>query len=577
MATGMRALGLLCLLLLSLDAVAAPRVLLLNSYHPQYRWTAELTRGVQDALAETVPEENLHIEYMDGRRLIDDPAYLARLSALLRYKYRGFRPDVVIASDDYAFNYLRSEHRRLFPGVPIVFCGVNVFEPEMLKDEPDFTGIAEGMEVAGNFALIRRLQPDVRRIVLLADQTSFGQRMVQHARSVIAAQPKAPGSTALRYDIWDKLTLAELWQRLPRLRADEAVLMLAIHKDRAGQYFSFAEHLPVLTQLSPAPVYGMWGSLMIGHGVLGGVMNNPYQHGYATAQLARQVLAGTPPAALPIAPKAEFQPQIDYRVLQRFQIDADRLPPNTTVHFQPRSFYELHPQLVHGAAGVLIALFLLVLTLAYALRQRARTQRVLQRMNVELETRVAERTQELAKTNIELTRLNATMERLALTDVLTGLPNRRAGARLLDGLFQRAQIDGAPLALAVVDIDHFKTINDRFGHDVGDTVLHTLAQMLEAQIRPSDRVCRWGGEEFLLLLPRTELAAAHQVCDRLRQRIAETPVLGAGSVSVSIGLAVTLSSDRDSNALFKRADTALYAAKRNGRNQVHDASDSECA
>lgn len=577
MATGIRALGLLCLLLLSLGAAAAPRVLLLNSYHPQYRWTAELTRGVQDALASVVPEENLHIEYMDGRRMVDDPAYLERISALLTYKYRAFRPDVVISSDDYAFNYLRAQHRRLFPGVPIVFCGVNVFDPEMLKGEPAFTGIAEGMEVAGNFDLIRHLQPGVQRIVLLADQTSFGQRMVRHAREVIAERQRPPAQATPRYEIWDNLTLAELWQRLPRLNPDDAVLMLAIHKDRAGQYFSFAEHLPVLTRLSPAPVYGMWGSLMIGHGVLGGVMNDPYQHGYATAQLARQVLAGTPPSALAIVPKAQFRPQVDYRVLQRFQIDEDRLPPDTTVYFRPKRFYELHPQLVYSAVATLIGLLLLVAILAYALRARARAQRLLHRLNTELELRVQERTQELARKNEELTRLNTAMERLAMTDTLTGLPNRRAGTRLLDGLFRRAQASGETLVLAVVDLDHFKQINDRFGHDVGDAVLHAVAQRLELQIRPSDRVCRWGGEEFLLLLPQTDQAAAHQVCDRLRQGLAETPILGVGRISVSIGLAVNLPSDSDSNALFKRADDALYAAKRNGRNQVIDATDSKCA
>ncbi len=107
-----------------------PTVLLINSYHPQYQWTAELTRGVQDVLTASIHAENLHIEYMDERRFVDDLVYTTKLINLLLYKYQHYEPDIIITSDDHAYNFMIEHGEKLFPGKPIVFCAVNVFATE---------------------------------------------------------------------------------------------------------------------------------------------------------------------------------------------------------------------------------------------------------------------------------------------------------------------------------------------------------------------------------------------------------------------------------------------------------------
>ena len=136
-------------------AAQPPLVLVLNSYHPQYTWTEELVRGVRDEL-QGIPPENLHIEFMDARRMVDDEQYLDLLAAVYRHKYQRFRPDVIISSDDSALNFLLQRRDALFPGVPVVFCGINSRTPEELERVPNMTGILEGLEVAGNLSLIRR-------------------------------------------------------------------------------------------------------------------------------------------------------------------------------------------------------------------------------------------------------------------------------------------------------------------------------------------------------------------------------------------------------------------------------------
>ncbi len=150
------------------------------------------------------------------------------------------------------------------------------------------------------------------------------------------------------------------------------------------------------------------------------------------------------------------------------------------------------------------------------------------------------------------------------TDAMTGLFNRRGMQQVLDSYQALSQ----PLAVIALDIDHFKQINDGFGHDVGDQVLATLATLMQQGARQADAVCRSGGEEFLILLPGLSLPLAFEIAERLRQRVAAHPMPGAGHITISLGVAHWPGSDDDLNVVLKQADQALYEAKRRGRNRT---------
>jgi len=169
------------------------------------------------------------------------------------------------------------------------------------------------------------------------------------------------------------------------------------------------------------------------------------------------------------------------------------------------------------------------------------------------------------------TRLDQGIE-LAITDQLTNLYNRRFLDAQLGPLVQRAQCGGEPVSLMAVDIDHFKRCNDTYGHDVGDAVLREFAVRLASNVRPSDFACRLGGEEFVVLMPRTSGDIACLAAERLRRHICAAPFNAPGAphpidVTVSIGVACTAAEDTP-ETLLKRADEALYEAKRSGRNRV---------
>ncbi len=162
---------------------------------------------------------------------------------------------------------------------------------------------------------------------------------------------------------------------------------------------------------------------------------------------------------------------------------------------------------------------------------------------------------------------------MAITDALTGLFNRRYMENHLVTLVEQASARGKPLAVLALDIDYFKSINDTHGHDAGDDVLRDFALRIKRSIRGIDLACRSGGEEFIIVMPETDMAVAAMVAERLRRRIAAEPfAISAGTrtipVTLSIGIAALRGRDDSPATLLKRADQALYRAKRDGRNRV---------
>ncbi len=162
---------------------------------------------------------------------------------------------------------------------------------------------------------------------------------------------------------------------------------------------------------------------------------------------------------------------------------------------------------------------------------------------------------------------------LAVTDQLTGLHNRRYMTGQLGALVQRASRGGDPVAALMIDIDHFKKINDSFGHDIGDEVLREFAVRLASNVRAIDLPCRYGGEEFTVIMPDTKIADAERIAERIRLHVAGSPFRVAGgeellTVTISIGVAATLGEGDTAEALIKRADEAVYEAKASGRNRV---------
>jgi diguanylate cyclase (GGDEF)-like protein len=163
-------------------------------------------------------------------------------------------------------------------------------------------------------------------------------------------------------------------------------------------------------------------------------------------------------------------------------------------------------------------------------------------------------------------------ERRAQTDPLTGVLNRRSLIERLDAACSRAKARGLPIALLFIDLDHFKQINDNFGHQAGDACLRAIIDPIHAELRQSDVIGRYGGEEFVVILSSADAAAATPIAQRILERVADVRVHGYGApigVTCSIGIATSDTLGIWGEPLLAQADAAVYVAKRSGRNKIH--------
>ncbi len=213
----------------------------------------------------------------------------------------------------------------------------------------------------------------------------------------------------------------------------------------------------------------------------------------------------------------------------------------------------------------LLQIQIFVFSITLALQYLAQTQTQIMHNQANLEQEVKSRTETLAKLNLELSIL-------ATTDELTQLNNRREWQTKAQAIFLNAKRYQKNMSLMMIDVDHFKMINDQYGHLFGDQILKKIAQLCLINTRATDLVARWGGEEFVVLLPETTQAQAQIVADKIRLAIAEylflAPEQQQMNTTVSIGIACLLRQDQTLDDLLSRADNAMYLAKANGRNCI---------
>ncbi len=311
-------------------------VLVLHSYHRGLSWTDQLDDGLRRALADQQPVE-LHTVYLDAKR---HPLAQTEelLLALVASRFANRRPDVVVVSDNIALDLVRRHRGRLFPDTPVVFCGINDFQPRLIDPSGWYTGVVERTDPAATLALARHLRPDARRCVVIADDTPTGRAELAAARRALGA---AVDGWQVRY--WTGLGRDDLRSRLASLDPDRDVVLLTVfNRDAEGRYASYEESATWIAAASSAPVFGLW-DFYLGTGVLGGRMASARDQGRIAGLMAGRILAGQPVRAVPIEHRSPNHVLLEADALRRFDVALADLPEGARVRQDGREIYRAAP------------------------------------------------------------------------------------------------------------------------------------------------------------------------------------------------------------------------------------------
>lgn len=296
------------------------QVLILNSYHSSMIWVGDVQRGVREVLQSKERNIEIFSEYMDTKRIPFTPEYEQQVSIFLRNKYANHKFSAILVSDNNAFSFMRHYGDELFPGVPVVFCGVNFFKDEQLDGHPNFTGVPEYFDAKGTLSLALSLHPVTRQIFVVNDYLPTGRAWNRGIRDQLETMGlKIPVSYA------QKLPMAELQQQLAALPPGTIVILGNYYRDGSDAFYPPTESTRLISAATKAPVYGML-DFRVGHGIVGGYVISGYYQGKTAAKLMQEILDGRPVSEIPVLKTGANRVMFDSVQLDRFGIDSAKLP-----------------------------------------------------------------------------------------------------------------------------------------------------------------------------------------------------------------------------------------------------------
>ena len=345
-------------------------VLVLNSYHHGLSWTDNIIKGIESALKEEARDVELHLEFMDAKRFFSD-RYFERLFETYREKYGRTHFDVVIVADNDALDFVRGYREELFPGTPVVFCGINNFKELMLDGCDHSTGVVEETDVKSTVEIAIKLHPKTEQVVVVNDSTTTGLAM---RNEVLEVAPRF--KDLLEFVFLEDLDMAELQEQVTRLPPKSLILMLVFNYDKTGRFFSYEESLHLLYPYAKVPIYSVW-DFYLGEGIVGGMLTSGFQQGKTAGEIALQILGGEEVTQIPIVRKSPNQYMFDYAQMARFGIRQSSLPEESMVLNLPDTFYSRYRVFILLSAATILFLSATIFILFFNISLRKRTEKAL--------------------------------------------------------------------------------------------------------------------------------------------------------------------------------------------------------
>ena len=347
---------------------AAQKVLVIHSYHSGLSWTDSIMNGIRDSFAGTGREIEMSAEYLDARRYVDRE-HTARIQELIISKLKHTKPDLIIVSDNAALEFMLAQREKLFPGTPMVFCGINNFNPSVVAKHRGITGVVEDLSVGETVNLVLRLHPSTKEIIVIGRTSVAADKA--NRDSFAGALTELPPS--LRVTFWDDLPLDELRGKLQNLKEGSVLFINGLITDKEGRQLMYGETTKWICQYSAVPVYSLW-DVYLGYGIVGGKLVTGYRQGQLAGGLALRILNGESADRIPVVKAQEANRYMfDYRQILKYRISLSQLPEDAILINRPHSFYDSYKGVIWVTTAVVSALigFVVLLTIAMVRQHRA--------------------------------------------------------------------------------------------------------------------------------------------------------------------------------------------------------------
>lgn len=450
-------------------------ILILHSYNRSLQWTEDIDRGIRENINDSSNNIKYTIDYMDAKQH-PDKKYQMYLYDFLSKKYYLNSFDLVITTDDAAFNFITTYSNLLSEEIPIFFCGVNNKVDSNLIDKNRITGIIETNDYISTIDVMKDFHPDRNKIVIINDGTITGNANRKNLEAIIPNY-----ENEIEFEFWQDLNMNELLTKCDNISNNESILLLSFTRDRSFNDFTYDESLKLISDHTEAPIYGLW-DFYLGNGIVGGSVKSGYTQGAVIGEMVTSYINGTPIKELPILSKDLDQYQFDYEKLVKFDIPLKKVPKDAYIINEPYTIVDFIERNIIFIAGVFL-LLLIILLMA---------------LNIALSKKVLKQEQSHAR-----------------TDKLTGILNRRACFEVLEEKINICKENNTDLTICFADINNLKIINDNFGHEVGDCLIKSISDIFIKNKRALDSVFRLGGDEFLLIFSDTNISQAKNILDNI--------------------------------------------------------------
>ncbi len=341
-------------------------ILLIQSYHKGYKWSDDISKVIEKNFSE---HDNMFLStvYMDTKR-VDTPEYLNSFYLYYKERFKHYKFDVVIVADNSALDFVKLHYEELFSRSPIVFLGINNFEPSMIEGIKNVSGVVENVDIEKNIDLILTLDPQLDKILIINERSITGDA-IRH--QIDAIMPKYKDKTIIEYV--DSMDMDEIATKTKELSEHSAILWVLLFKDKTGKFFTYKDNLQQIRKITNIPIYGLW-DFYLDYGIVGGYLTSATSQAEAASKIVNQILAGKDPHNIPIVETSPNRYIFDYKELKFHRIDISPAIKSYEIINKPFSFYEEYKHYVWLVIAILSAICMVVIFLMQNVRIRKQSE-----------------------------------------------------------------------------------------------------------------------------------------------------------------------------------------------------------